>query len=112
MPVTVRLTITVTPRRSSARTALRDSETGNEPSTWSVASTSRIRARPGSIDLKSCRNVSLGQFSDLAGYLDAGRTSTHHHEGQFRGIDRGVVAQLGPLERGKHAGAHRQRALQ
>ena len=58
MPTTVRPVRTVTPSRSSDRSAFADSEGGKVVRTRSAASTSRMRAVRGSIARKSCRRVS------------------------------------------------------
>ena len=51
----------------------------------SAASTSRIRARVGSIARKSSAERLVGQLGDRPGHFDAGRSSADDHERQPAG---------------------------
>ena len=96
-PITVRPVSTVTPSRSSDRSAFADSDGGNVVSTRSAASMSRTRARRDRSAEVAPQRV-VRELCDLAGHLDAGRAGADDDEREPAPRALGVGLDLGGLE--------------
>ena len=102
----------VTPSRSSARAAFRESDSGKLVSTRSAASTSSTRAvaRVDRAEVAAQRVVR--ELGDLAGHLDAGRPGADDDEREPAPPPLRVGLDLGRLERGEDAAADVERAVE
>ena len=112
IPITVRPVRTVTPRRCSDRSAFADSEGGKLVSTRSAASTSRMRARRGSMVRKSRRSVSRASSAIWPAISTPVGAGADDDEREPRVACRCVRLALGGLEGGEEPAANGECTLE